>query len=97
MIFEWDDHKNRSNIQKHHLSFDDVIGVFFDPFCLRKLDYRFDEEERWQALGASNGITIVLVAYSHRDNEDNEIIRIISARKADSQERRTYEYGKKGY
>lgn len=101
MFFEWDDAKNNINIQKHGLSFADVRGVFFDPFCLRVLDSRFTDihdEERWQALGTVNGVTVILVAYTYRDNDDQEVIRIISARKANKTERRSYEHAKtRGY
>lgn len=101
MFFEWNDVKNKHNIQKHHISFVEAVGVFFDPFCLRKIDTRFsdiDYEERWQALGTVNGVTVILIAYTHRDSDNEEVIRIISARKANKLEKRAYEHSKtRGY
>ena len=101
MIFEWDDGKNQLNIQKHKVAFDEAQSIFFDPFCLKKLDTRFTDiydEERWQALGSINGITILLIAYTHRDGDNKEVIRIISARKANKTEKRAYDYAKtQGY
>lgn len=90
MRFEWDEHKNHRNRTKHGVSFATAAQVFADPFAIVRLDAREDEEQRWQILGVSAGISLVLVAYTVREEEGDEIIRIISARKATPRERKTY-------
>ena len=91
--FEWDEQKNISNRLKHRLSFEEAARVFFDPFCLRRQDRFENGEERWQAIGEVNGVTLLLVAHTQRDVEGGEIICIISARRATKAERRCYEFG----
>ncbi len=97
MLFEWDEEKDKKNIQVHNISFDVASDIFYDPYCIQKIDTRFDyDEERWQAIGAGvNGVTILLVAYTYRDDENNEIIRLISARRATTKEKKEYENRKK--
>ena len=90
MRYEWDERKNRQNQRKHGgISFELAALVFEDQHRLMSLD-RVDEtgEQRWQALGAVStepgAALIVLVAHVYReDNDGEEIIRIISARRAD--------------
>ncbi len=92
MKFEWSDEKNRLNMQKHHVSFDEAKEVFSDPLHISKLDHRFDYfEERWITLGATNKEKILVVANIFFDENGEEIIRIISARKANEKERKFYE------
>jgi len=91
--FEWDEQKNSSNQRKHGLSFEEAARVFLDPLCLRQQDRYENGEERWQALGAVNGVAVLLVAHTQRDSEGGEVIRIISARRATKVERRFYEQG----
>lgn len=91
ILFEWDEEKNHQNIKKHGISFVDVESVFYDPSRLVKLDDRYDYgEERYQTIGSINGIIIIFVAYTYRDNFDNEVIRLISARRASKQEVKAY-------
>lgn len=64
--------------------------VFGDPNHLSVQD-RFEEaEERWQTLGLAGGITILIVAHTVAEEDGEEVIRIISARKATPRERRRY-------
>ncbi|MFP4486843.1 MAG: BrnT family toxin [Campylobacterales bacterium] len=92
MRLEWCDEKNQSNIKKHHVSFEEAKEVFLDPMHISKLDYRFDFfEERWITLGATSEDKILVVANMFFDDDGNEIIRIISARKANQKERIFYE------
>jgi uncharacterized DUF497 family protein len=51
MIFEWDKDKNRTNKEKHNLSFETAKDVFLDPNMLCKLDRTKDGEQRWHAIG----------------------------------------------
>ena len=90
MRFEWDEHKNRRNRIKHGVSFATAAQVFADPHAVVRLDARVDDEDRWQITGVSAGISTVLVAYTMKEEEGDEIIRIISARKATPRERKAY-------
>lgn len=92
MKFEWSDKKNKFNIQKHNISFEEAKEVFLDPMHISKLDHRFDYfEERWITLGKSTKDQILVVANIFFDENGEEIIRIISARKANQNERIFYE------
>ena len=92
MKFEWDENKNRLNIQKHNVSFEEAKEIFSDPLHISKLDHRFNYfEERWITLGATSSSKILVVANMFFDENGEEIIRIISARKANIKERKFYE------
>ena len=91
MRFEWDEAKNRRNRVKHRISFETAIAVFDDPSSLSILDRVVEDEERWQTLGLIDGVLVVLVAHTCREEEGEEVIRIISARKATPRERSWYE------
>jgi uncharacterized DUF497 family protein len=90
MRFEWDDEKNRSNLAKHKVSFDTAIAVFDDPFALSIQDRVVDGEERWQTSGMIDGVVLLIVAHTWKDSDGDEVIRLISARKATRNERRAY-------
>lgn len=90
MIFEWDENKNLINQRKHGVSFEEVKTVFEDTCAILFDDPDHSEyEERFLIIGmtAAKGICIVSHCYRGAD----EIIRIISARKATKSERRVYE------
>lgn len=91
MRVEWDNNKNIANRKKHGVSFELAQEVFDDPLALSKLDRVESGEERWHTLGMVDGILLLLVTHTVRDDEGEEIIRIISARKATAYERRRYE------
>lgn len=92
MKFEWNKEKSLSNFQKHGVSFEEAKEVFDDPFHISKLDHRFDYfEERWITLGSTSKDNILVVANMFFDGNGEEIIRIISARKANEKERKFYE------
>ncbi len=98
MRYEWDERKNRENQRKHGgISFELAALVFEDERRLIRLD-RVDEtgEQRWQALGAVSvepgTAMVVLVAHVYReDRNGEEIIRIISARRAGKNDARRYQ------
>ncbi len=90
MRFEWDDRKNESNLKKHGVDFDTASLVFDDPMQVTTQDREVDGEERWQTIGFANDILLLMVAHTVED-EEIEVIRIISARKAEPHERRIYE------
>ncbi len=92
MKVEWSDEKNILNIENHQVSFDEAKEVFLDPLHISKLDRRFDYfEERWITLGATSKEKVLVVANMFFDENGEEIIRIISARKANIKERIFYE------
>jgi uncharacterized protein len=88
--FEWDPAKAQSNERKHGISFETATFVFDDPFSILTLDRVEDGEDRWQTLGMAGDAPVLLVVHTIRD-EDVEIVRIISARRADRSERKRYE------
>ena len=93
MRYEWDENKNDSNLEKHGLSFETASLVFDDPNALSIPDRIENGEERWQTIGMIENIVIVMVAHTIKLEADaqEEIIRIISARKATRAERQEYE------
>uniref|UniRef100_UPI0040569B9C BrnT family toxin n=1 Tax=Candidatus Electronema sp. TaxID=2698783 RepID=UPI0040569B9C len=96
MKFEWDRKKEKSNIEKHGVSFEQASYVFADPFALNRYDDEHSQEEdRWVLLGKSLNEIILVVVHTLRDDEQTEVIRIISARRATKQEKHVYH--KKGY
>ncbi len=92
MRFSWGELKNRINRRKHRVSFETAVLVFDDPGHISHLDREVEGELRWQTIGMVEGIQVLLVVHTspESDNEEEEIIRIISARKATPQERRVY-------
>ena len=92
MKFEWDKEKERTNIQKHGVSFEQASYVFADPFALDIYDQEHSKnEDRWILLGKSLNEIILVVVHTFRNNEDTEFVRIISARKATKKEKQTYQ------
>jgi uncharacterized DUF497 family protein len=91
MRFEWDKGKAQANLAKHGLDFRTAALVFRDPHILTVLDKRYEGiEERWISLGLV-GFQVIYVAHTVReDRNGEEIIRIISARKATPREERSY-------
>ena len=86
MNFSWDERKAASNLKKHGVSFDEAATVFADPFALAIDDAI--EADRTLLLGMSNRERLLLVVHVEIDEST---IRIISARRATSHERRRYE------
>ncbi len=87
MQFEWDEAKNLENIRKHEIDFADVSSMF-DGEMLIELDDRFDYgEDRWFGIGFLGfGIAIIVWAERRKD-----VIRIISARRANRHEQKRFE------
>jgi uncharacterized protein len=88
--FTWDARKNRANTQKHGIDFETAIAVFDDPFQVTLEDRDVEAEQRWHTIGMVNDLSIILVVHT---NEDEELFRIVSARKATPKERRIYARG----
>ena len=89
--FEWDAKKAESNVRKHGVSFETARFAFADPFAIIEQDRIENGEYRWQTTGMVGGVALLVVAHTIRDEEDLEIIRIISARPAERHERKRYE------
>jgi uncharacterized protein len=90
--FKWDPRKALSNKRKHGVSFELAKEVFQDELQSRSPRGFEEGEERWWTTGQV-GPWILVVVYTWIENEDEDIIRIISARKATASERRRYEEG----
>lgn len=88
---EWDEAKARANLGKHKVTFETAARVFADPLHVTVQDRIEQGEMRWQTLGVVDGNVMLLVAHLWLDDDDGEIIRIISARRATRAEWRRYE------
>ena len=92
IMFGWDERKNKGNQKKHGISFEEAQGVFFDDEALVYNDpSHSEEEERFLILGRSFKLRIVMICHCYREDD---VIKIISARKATSKER--FFYDRKG-
>ncbi len=87
--FEWDERKNRSNQKKHGISFNEAKTVFTDEFgrLIPDPDHSNDED-RFILMGMSSRFRLLIVCHCERSAD---MIRIISARKAEKHERKQYE------
>jgi uncharacterized DUF497 family protein len=94
--FEWDEDKNRRNLRKHDVRFETAALVFHDPYAITQRDFAFEDDERWITVGAIGPGSILLVVHTFYQKQGEEVIRIISARAAESHERRAYEEAHKG-
>ena len=90
---EWDPAKALLNRREHGITFDEAATVFLDVLALTVYDTLSSQgEERWLTLGCDAGGKLLAVAHTYHEMEpDRSRIRIISARKATRQERRSYE------
>ncbi|MDR1668605.1 MAG: BrnT family toxin [Oscillospiraceae bacterium] len=87
--FEWDEHKNRANVQKHGISFNEAVTVFSDTHAVVIADEEHSvQEDRFVILGLSKNPRLLVVCHCYR--ETDTVIRIISARKATKQEEKQY-------
>lgn len=91
MRFEWDEAKSDRNLRKHGVSFELASRVFEDPHNISLRDETCETEERWLTTGSVNGALILLLVHTWEEENHEEIIRIISARKATRFEREAYE------
>ncbi|MDJ0621040.1 MAG: BrnT family toxin [Calothrix sp. MO_192.B10] len=89
MRFDWDEQKAESNEQKHGVSFEEARTVFYDENARLIYDPEHSvEEDRYIMLGISSLFRLLVVCHLYQKND--ELIRIISARKATKQERQQY-------
>ncbi len=88
--FDWDEQKDARNQTKHGVDFETAQLVFDDPFCITFIERECQGEERWQAIGAIEDILLLVVVHTYREEEGDDVIRIISARRATRHERKLY-------
>lgn len=90
MKFEWDPKKARSNLRKHGVSFEEAATALMDPMSATGLDPDHSvDEERFITLGVSARGRLLVVAHT----EEDDTIRLISARPASKGEKTIYEEG----
>lgn len=87
--FEWDERKNKANFRKHRIWFEESKTVFHDPYArlIHDPDHS-EEEDRFVLLGMSEKLRLLIVCHVYE--EQDEIIRIFSARKATRDETKKY-------
>ena len=88
LSFEWDEKKSTSNLRKHGVSFDEASTVFSDELARLIPDPDSEGEERFILMGVSSQLRMLTVCHCERSSN---VVRIISARKADKSERKQYE------
>jgi len=87
--FEWDEQKNKANQRKHRVSFEEARTAFLDENARLVPDPDpSSEEERFILLGLSIRLRVLVICHCYREGED--VIRIISARKATAREKHEY-------
>jgi len=89
MTFIWDEKKNQINIKEHKISFQEAETVFYDPNA--KIIYDPDhsiEEDRFIIMGLGKLMKLLIVCHCYKESED--VIRIISSRKATKKEKKEY-------
>jgi uncharacterized DUF497 family protein len=89
LTFEWNSRKASENQRKHGVTFDEAKSAFFDENARVIPDPEHSEDEqRFVLLGLSTRLRLLVVIHCYRESDD--VIRIVSARKADPSERRQY-------
>lgn len=90
MEFEWDPQKEKANLRKHRVSFQEATTIFYDPLALTGDDPDHSENERrFVTFGIAHDGQLLIVSHAERGDQ----IRIISARVATRSERKIYEEG----
>jgi uncharacterized DUF497 family protein len=90
--YEWDPKKAQANLRKHGVSFEDAIEALEDPNSISWVERFVEDEERWHTIGIVTNLLVVQVSHLVQlDDSQDELVRIISARKATTLERQQYE------
>ena len=90
--FDWDENKNRINLEKHGITFEEASTVFFDERAILFDDPEHSiDEDRFLLLGMSETAKVCIVCHCYR--ESDTVIRIISARQATRKEKQRYVRG----
>ena len=87
--FSWSKEKNRENIKKHGLSFQEAVLVFLDPYLIIRHDEAHStmDETRWKGFGVLNNDLLLAIIFSE---EKENVVRLISAREATKKEKEDY-------
>ncbi len=96
MKYDWDKNKAKANIESHNVSFENAVLVFTDEWAIQEYDRTHSDfgEKRFTIIGLA-GIKLLRVPYTvEKDNENSDMIRIISAREAEGFEIKDYEYNR---
>ena len=88
MRFEYDENKSKINKSKHNISFEEAKELWEDPYSFEIPSTQSEDEDRFILLGLSCKLKILTVVHCYMDNENN--IRIISARKSTKKEQKQY-------
>ncbi len=89
--FEWDRRKELVNFRNHRVEFEEAKTVFYDERAIEFYDeYHSSSEARFLMIGLSSKFRILLVSYTIRETSDEDLIRIISSRKATKKEQQVY-------
>ena len=88
MRYKWDPAKAKANIESHGVSFVEAVTVLEDDFALTREDSDARDEQRFVTLGMSSVGNLLVVVYTYREPE---VIRLISAWKANKPQRSRYE------
>lgn len=92
MRFDWDPAKAKANLLDHGVSFAEAVTVLEDEFALTREDLGAESEQRFVTLGLSSFGRLLVVVYTHREPD---VIRLISAWKANRRQRVRYEKGRR--
>lgn len=92
MRSRWDPRKAEANLRAHGVSFAEAVTVLEDDWALTREDPAASEEPRFVTLGLSNAGNLLVVVYTYRDPD---VIRVISAWKANKRQREVYEKGRR--
>jgi uncharacterized protein len=93
MRFDWDAAKAAENVRKHRVKFEEACTIFADRSVLTLHDDQHSvQEDRWSSMGASTmgRILVVIHTWPEADASGDELVRIISARRANQRERAVY-------
>lgn len=91
MRFEWDPPKAEANLRVHGVSFAEAVTVLQDDFALTRDDPAAVDEPRFVTLGLSDLANLLVVVYAYREPD---VIRVVSAWKANERQRELYEKGR---
>jgi uncharacterized protein len=89
--FEWDARKAESNLAKHGVAFKLAEEVWNDPLHIILPDRFENGEMRWHAIGLVGTVVMLVVVHTYPDDGDEDLVRIIGARRVTRQERKRYE------
>ncbi len=89
--FEWDRAKDKTNSMNHGVSFDEAKTVFYEETAIEFYDQNHSfKEDRYLMIGLSSKLRLLLVNYTVRQSEKDDIVRIISSRKPTKKEKMIY-------